>query len=259
MQARAAMICRVLAFASCALVMAQLHPPPAAAQQGSRVETVQVRDERRPDSNATGKAYLDAPSSADTAPVRRNQTSSAQIPGQNPSRETTQISVNNQRGSAMAQLSQAELEATLAQLSATERRVLQDAIAGTDICDNPPEVAAIRALCANRIETRANEFGDREPEAVSAEESLLRGGLDKNNAPNVVQVIQRLSRTSTAADNFNNQEIASIALAPPPEQIGTEEEAGALSNLPPGTEGIINAIINQLGGGAGGAGGAGGP
>ena len=252
MQARAAITCRLFALAPVALALVGLLPAVTLAQDGIQTETVQIRDQRQPEAPATGSAYLNVPSGAQATPMRRNPTTSQQIPGQSPSRETTQISVNTQRGSAMAQLSRAELEATLAQLSATERRVLQDAIAGTDICDTPPEVAAVRALCANRIETRASEYGDRAPQAISAEESLLRGGLDKNNAPNVVEVIQRLSRTSTTADNFNNQEIASIALAPPPEQIGKEEEASALSGLPPGTEGLINAIINQLGGGAGG-------
>ena len=252
MQARAAMTYRLFALAPVALALVGLLPIATLAQEGSQTETVQIRDQQQPDVPATGSAYLDVPSSAPSATIRRNSTTSQQIVSQDPSRETTQISVNTQRGAGMAQLSQAELEATLAQLSATERRVLLDAIAGTDICDTPPEVAAVRALCANRIETRASEFGGQDPQAISAEESLLRGGLDKNNAPNVVEVIQRLSRTSTTADNFNNQEIASIALAPPPEQIGKEEEASALSGLPPGTEGLINAIINQLGGGAGG-------
>lgn len=246
------MICRLLALTPCALLLGSLLTAPAEAQQGSPVETVQIREERRPDAAAQGKAYLDTPPAAARARERRAQTTSQQIPAPNPARETAQISVTRQSGAGISQLSQADLEATLAQLSANERRVLLDAIRGTDICENAPEVAAIRTLCANRIETRASEFGDREPQAISAEESLLRGGLDENNAPNVVQVIQRLSRTSTAADNFDNQEIASIALAPPAAPAGQDEEAGALSGLPPGTEGIINAIINRLGGGAGG-------
>ena len=65
--------------------------------------------------------------------------------------DATKESARGQGGSAMAQLSKADLEATLAQLSAAERRVLLQAIEGTDICNDPPAVAAIVALCQNRI------------------------------------------------------------------------------------------------------------
>lgn len=245
------MIGRLSVLAAGALALVCVLATPAAAQQGSQVETVQIREERQTNAAATDKAYIGAQPSAATITERRNQTASPQIPNQDPARETAQISLTSQSGSGMSQLSEAELEATLAQLSPNERRVLLDAIRGTDICENPPEVAAVRTLCANRIETRASEFGDPQPMALSAEESLLRGGLDENNAPNVVQVIQRLSRASSAADNINNQEIASIALAPPPTPPGQDDEAGALSGLAPGTEGVINAIINQLGGAGG--------
>jgi hypothetical protein len=225
---------------------------PAAAQdrQGSRVETVQVRDQmERP---SQGSAYLEplAPPKASPPP---KQIASEQVSEPDRSRETAQISTGDRSDPGMAQLSRAELEATLAQLSPAERRVLLEAIEGSDICDNPPDVPAIRTLCRNRIETRSSEFAETEEETISAEERLLRGGVDEGGTPNVERVIERLSRVSNAApDDLDNQAIASIALAPPPSPPSTEDDGDALGNLPAGTEAVINAIINQLGGSGGG-------
>ncbi|OBV10209.1 hypothetical protein [Erythrobacter dokdonensis] len=224
--------------------------------QGSRVETVQIGDEikRRAEDEATGKAYLGPAPAAPTARERRLDIAGEQVTDTGAERETMQISTGGRNSSSMSQLSRAELEARLAQLTPSERRVLFQAIEGTDICDNPPDIDAIRALCRNRIETRSGEFAERSSQPVSAEERLLRGGVDENGVPNVERVIERLARTKAAPDDFDNQAIASVALAPPPPASGPEEEAEPLSGLPPGTEGVINAIINQLGGG-----GAGGP
>ncbi len=226
-------------------------PAPAFAQdrQGSQTETVQIGEqlERR----SQGKAYLEPLAPVPAAP-RRQPTASEQISAPDRNRETAQISTGGQSRPGVTQLSKAELEATLAQLSPSERRVLQEAIEGSDICDNPPEVAAIRALCRNRIETRSSEFAQAEKPALSAEERLLRGGVDEAGTPNVERVIERLSRVSNAAsDDRDNQAIASIALAPPPAP-PSEDETDALGNLPAGTEAVINAIINQLGGSGGG-------
>jgi hypothetical protein len=167
-----------------------------------------------------------------------------------------QITAEAESARRMPQLSKAELDATLAQLSAAERRVLLQAIEGTDICDNPPAVAAIVTLCQSRIETRSGEFATAPEKPLSTEERLLRGGVESNGQPSVEAVISRLSRATTASsDDFSNQAIASIALAP---QTGPDkpEEEGDPTGLGLGTEteALINAIVSQLGGGAGGGG-----
>jgi len=245
---------RVRASVALAIGALLIAPGAAAAQdaQGSRVETVQIGDqlERRRIDEAAGKAYIGAPR---PATPRRGETASEQVAQPDTQRETVQISTGTRNSPGMAQLSAAELEAQLAQLTPNERRVLLDAIQGTDICDNPPDIAAIRALCRNRIETRSSEFADTPAaQAISAEERLLRGDLDETGTPNVEQVIKRLARASAAADDLDNQAIASIALAPPSGPPATDEDRDALGNLPPGTEAVINAIVNQLGGNAGG-------
>ncbi len=225
-------------------------PAPAFAQdgRGSRTETVQV-DEQLED-RSQGKAYLEPLAPVPAAP-RRQPTASEQISPPDRNRQTAQISTAGQSRPGVIQLSKAELEATLAQLSPSERRVLLEAIEGSDICDNPPEVAAIRALCQNRIETRPAEFARAEKPTLSAEERLLRADVDEVGTPSVERVIERLSRVSNAAsDDRDNQAIASIALAPPPAP-PSEDEADPLGNLPAGTEAVINAIINQLGGSGG--------
>jgi hypothetical protein len=150
----------------------------------------------------------------------------------------------------MAQLSKADLDATLAQLSAAERRVLLQAIEGSDICENPPAVAAIVALCQNRIETRSGDFAATGERKLSAEEQLLRGDLENAALPTIGQVIERLARGGAASDDFSNQAIASIALgsgvtAPSRPR---EEDVPDTQSFGEETQALINALINQLGG-----------
>jgi len=112
-------------------------------------------------------------------------------------------------------------------------------------------VPAVIALCQDRLETRSGEFAAKVERPMSAEERLLRGDLETAGLPSVSQVIERLARTSAASDDFSNQAIASIALAAPPAPPGPAEgEQGETDGLGEQTQALINAIINQLGGGA---------
>lgn len=215
----------------------QIDPPPSPSER------------RAPAS----KAFLESASSQSPAPPRASLTQSPSDGGPRPATNpaASQITSLSQSGTGVAQLSKADLEATLAQLSPAERRVLLQAIEGTDICDNPPEVTAVIALCQTRIETRSQEFAAIEEHAPSAEERLLRGDFDNSALPSIAQVIDRLARTSAASDDFSNQAIASIALtnAAGPPQPG-DEDAGVTNGLSEQTQSLVNAIINQLGGGA---------
>jgi len=223
----------------------------------SKTEAMQIGapQETSGRADAAGKAYLDDRPSPRLRPSLM-QADGDQI-GQQDRSDTppSQITGIGESGSPMAQLSKADLDATLAQLTPTERRVLLQAIEGTDICDNPPAVAAVIALCRTRIETRSTEFSTRPEQPLSAEERLLRGGIEDNGLPTVERVIERLSRVTVASSkDFNNQAIASIALAPPPqqEQPESEEDPSGLG-LGSETDALINAIVQQLGG-AGGSG-----
>jgi len=238
-----------------ALALAQEEPPPG-VDQPSRTHTVQISETeaRAARDKAAGKAYLDNASAA-PPPARPDlmQTEGDQISQGSGKAPASQITGSIERSSGMAQLSRADLDATLAQLSAAERRVLLQAIEGTDICDNPPNVPAVIALCQSRLETRSLEFAARPEPAFSAEEQLLRGNFENAGLPSIGQVIERLSRTSAATDNFSNQAIASIALAPPatdPSGPGDEQGSDALG-LSSETQALINAIVNQLGGAGG--------
>ncbi|NJS14796.1 MAG: hypothetical protein HC788_09550 [Sphingopyxis sp.] len=162
----------------------------------------------------------------------------------------SQISARGQGGPGIAQLSKADLDATLAQLTSAERRVLLQAIEGTDICDNPPNVAAILALCQTRLETRAADFAGAREGSVSAEDRLLRGDLESSVLPSVDTVIERLARGGASSGDLSNQEIASIALgnsAPTPSNPRDEEQPDT-AGLGEEAQALINALINQLGG-----------
>lgn len=218
--------------------------------EAAQIETPASDSERR---GPASKAYLETTRSQTPTPPRASLTQSPDdtIPRAAANPAASQITNLSQSGAGVAQLSKADLEATLAQLSAAERRVLLQAIEGTDICDNPPQVAAVIALCQTRIETRSQEFAAAKERPLSAEERLLRGDFDNTALPSVTQVIERLARTSAASDDFSNQAIASIALSAPsaPAQPG-DEEASATDGLGQETQALINAIVNQLGGGA---------
>lgn len=165
-----------------------------------------------------------------------------------------QLAAGNASSSGMEQLSDGSSQDALAQLSDAEREVLLETIQGTDICDNPPEIDAIKQLCRNRIETRSREFTARNANKLSVEERLLGEGLDSTGTPNIESVIERLARNVGQADNFENQAIASVALT---DQSLSNTEVGdgtvdPTNDLSPETQSLINALIQQLGGNNGG-------
>lgn len=220
-----------------------------------RTEASQIEmPARAPSAAGPGRAYLDetghlpdpAPPRASLAGVGATQVSRAE--GRVPAR---QISAVGEGGSVVAQLSRADLDASLAQLSAAERRVLLQAIEGSDICDDPPRVAAIIALCQNRIETRAGDFRTPPELTLSAEDRLLSGDLQNTSLPTLTAVIDRLARGGAAIGDPSNQAIAAIALGTTPPTIDRkrEDEADSTGKLGEEAQALINALINQLGGG----------
>lgn len=223
------------------------------ASPASRTEATQITQPGAPAASGPGRAYLDETGRpVPPQPPRASlmQTTGDQISRGEGSAPASQISARGQGGPGMAQLSSADLDATLAQLSPAERLVLLQAITGSDICDNPPAVAAVLALCQNRLETRAGEFAARTDRPLSAEESLLRGDFENSALPSIDQVIERLARGSASSGDFSNQAIASIALgsaatAPANPQGNAEPETQGLGEE---TQALVNALINQLGG-----------
>jgi hypothetical protein len=231
-------------------VLAQDSPEDAAT---SRTEAHQIEMPQVSPGAGPGRAYLD--SSGRPAPASRPSATMVQTSGDAASRAqgrapASQISTRGQGGLGVVQLSKADLDATLAQLTPAERRVLLQAIEGTDICNDPPDVAAILALCQTRIETRAAEFAALAERQPSAEDRLLRGDLETAALPSVGQVIERLARGGASSGDFSNQAIASIALgtsAPTPARPRDEEQADTAS-FGEEAQALINALINQLGG-----------
>lgn len=219
----------------------------------SRTDARQIEMPERAASTGPGRAYLDttgSPTSQQQPRASLMQTAGDQISRGSGNAPASQISARGQGGSGMAQLSKADLEATLAQLTPAERRVLLQAIEGTDICDNPPNIAAVIALCQTRLETRSSEFTRRPERTLSAEDQLLRGDLEGDIQPSVDQVIERLARGGASTGDFSNQAIASIALGssiPAPAR-PRQEENTETGNLGEEAQALINALINQLGG-----------
>ena len=147
----------------------------------------------------------------------------------------------------VAQLSDGESSQALAQLSPAERQVLLEAVEGTDICEQANNIAAIRALCEERLETRSAEFAQR-PSGGSAEDNLLGGRFDSERIATLETAINRLAQNSGRAQNFSDQAIASVALG---QQTLTDAQATAAEDeegLSVETQAVIQAIVTQLGG-----------
>jgi hypothetical protein len=179
-----------------------------------------------------------------TAPVvdiPQNQVSAASNGG-----APAQISTSAQSGGPVPQLSEIDIEATLAQLSEAERQVLLYAIKGTDICNNPPQIAAVRELCRTRIETRSKEFTAAPRNTLTAEERLLGSSLDDQGASGLETEISRLARNTGKADNLDAQAIASVALGTNAPTLPDEPDPA--SSLSAETQALINALVEQLGG-----------
>lgn len=237
-----------------ALALTGLAAPVVAGQDGpaiDRTEASQIELPAQASSTGPGRAYLDE-SGVPTAPRDSLVVNTAErLTPADSIAPARQISALADGGSGMAQLSRADLDATLAQLSEGERRVLLQAIEGSDICYDPPRVAAIIALCQTRIETRSGEFAARPEAGLSAEDRLLRGDLESSSLPTLAAVIDRLGRGGASVGDASNQAIASIALGtglPPPDRKPEDDGAGT-SGVGEEAQALINALVNQLGGG----------
>ena len=242
-----------IVLAGCGLATAAHARQDGDTAPASRTEASQIEMPEQAVGTGPGRAYLDTagrPASPPPPRASMMQAANDQISRGAGNAPASQISARGQGGSGMVQLSKADLEATLAQLTPAERRVLLQAIEGTDICDNPPNIAAVVTLCQTRLETRSSEFAAQSERPVSAEDRLLRGDLESSVLPSVEQVIDRLARGGASSGDFSNQAIASIALgssAPAPSR-PPEEEQSDTSSLGEEAQALINALINQLGG-----------
>jgi hypothetical protein len=149
----------------------------------------------------------------------------------------------------VAQLSDGSSSAALAQLSDAERRVLLDAVEGTDICERGSDIPALQALCEGRIETRSEEFASNQ--SSSAEDSLLGGGLDAGRTATLQAAIARLAGAGANPGNFDNQVVASVALNNQSlsDTQATAAEGDPAAELSQETQAVVAAIVQQLGGG----------
>lgn len=243
--------CRMLLLASAALLIPAAGTAQDAGSASSKTGASQIGPRTAPTAadKPDRRVFLDEARPAQTRP-NLVQAEASQIPRRDRGIiQSSQISTTGNNARQMPQLSRAELDATLAQLTPAERSVLLQAVEGTDICDRPPAVAAIIALCKNRIETRSGEVDTARNKPLSAEERLLRGGLDSDGMPAVEAVIARLSRPSgsSSSDDMSNQAIASVALTQSSgaTKPGKDDDKSSLSA---GTDAVINAIVQQLGG-----------
>ena len=235
--------------------------PVAAAAQDSAETSAHVR-QAEPSSALSGDAskvyFPDAITPQSVAAARKRAAEQEQLTTDQASEDASQgleqVARSDDGDAPLVQLTDPANMRDLAQLSEAERQVLLEAIDGTDICDNPPAIEAIRLLCRDRIETRSSDFAWREANKLSAEERLLGEALEDTGPSAINRVIERLARNSGSARSFEDQAVASIAFGRPADPGGAAAdgvgEAG--SDLSPETQQLINALIQQLGDGGGG-------
>lgn len=177
--------------------------------------------------------------------ARANGAEADQVAPSSPPRPVAQLT-GETGARAVSQLSAAGTTDPLAQLTESERQVLLEAVEGSDICERQDQIAAIRQLCAARLETRSADFGARPGRALSPEERLLGEGLGGDRVKTLERAIERLGRASASARDFENQAIAAMALRQDEqaeEPAPASEGAGKLS---PETQALIEAIVNQV-------------
>jgi len=213
---------------------------------------VESGDVPAPHEDAGSRVYYpDAITPEATATARARQAAQQQVATQERAMAGSQLSQvggSERDTDAVEQLPSDDAEEVLAQLTAAERQVLLDAVEGTDICERETDIPAIRALCAQRIETRSEEFAQASSNTLSAEERLLGEGLDGDRIETLESAISQLARNADAGQ-FSNQVLASVTLDDsagiPGEQPPGEGDPG--SELSAETQALINAIVNQFG------------
>lgn len=235
--------------------------PVAAAAQDSAETSAHVRQAEPSSafSSDASKVYFpDEITPQSVAAARKRAAEQEQLTtdqaSEDASQRLEQIARSDEVDATLEQLTNPANMRDLAQLSEAERQVLLEAIDGTDICDNPPAIEAIRVLCRDRIETRSSDFAWREPNKLSAEERLLGEALEDTGPSAINRVIERLARNSGSVRSLEDQAVASIAFGRPADPGGNAAdgvgEAG--NDLSPETQQLINALIQQLGNGGGG-------
>lgn len=237
----------VLALCAPSLAAAQ-DSAPDGAREVPRSESAFVN--QAPE-DASSKVYFpEAITPESVAAARARAARQQQIKAAAERRDAPVAQVSQQGGgNQVTQLSDGSSDAALSQLSAAERRVLLDAVEGTDICDRGSDIPALKALCEGRIETRSEEFAQNR--GASAEDSLLGGGLDAGRVATLQAAIARLAGADANPGNFDNQVVASVALNNQSlsDAQATAAEGDPTADLSPETQGVVNAIVQQLGGG----------
>lgn len=234
-----------LSLSACAIATAQDAP-----QEVPRGESAFV--EQAPE-DASSKVYFpeaitpQSVAAARARAARQQQIEAAQAA--NLDAPVAQVSAAGDTANDVSQLSDGSTDPELAQLSAAERQVLLEAVEGTDICDRGSDIPALKALCEARIETRSEEFASNR--SSSAEDSLLGGGLDAGRVATLQAAIARLAGADANPGNFDNQVVASVALNNQSlsDAQATAAEGDPTAGLSPETQGVVNAIVQQLGGG----------
>lgn len=227
-----------------AVLMAQSAPQEVAREESAFVE-------QAPEDNTSKVYFPEAITPQSVAAARARAARQQQIEAANAAQRTapvTQVSTSD-TGNDVAQLSDGSTSAALAQLSDAERRVLLDAVEGTDICERGSDIPALQALCESRIETRSEEFASNQ--SGSAEDSLLGGGLDAGRTATLQAAIARLAGAGANPGNFDNQVVASVALNNQSlsDAQATAAEGDPTSELSQETQAVVAAIVQQLGGG----------
>lgn len=221
------------------------------AQDVPRDESAFVK--QAPEDQSSKVYFPDVITPQSVAAARARAARQQQIEAANAARAAdavAQVSSGEDSGNDVAQLSDGSSSSeALAQLSDAERRVLLDAVEGTDICERGSDIPALQELCEGRIETRSEEFA--QDQSGSAEDNLLGGGLDAGRVASLQAAIARLAGADANPGNFDNQVVASVALN---SQSLSGAQATAAEGDPAGelsqeTQALVSAIVQQLGGG----------
>lgn len=234
----------------------QVDPADEAASQGDPMEEAAVPSTDQPRTAESKVYWPDEITPERVMEARRQASMQEQISREREQALLKQLTQGGDAGTDTTQVSTNDGSEALAQLSASEREVLLEAVEGSDICERDDNPAVIRKLCEDRIETRSAEFAARPVNTLSAEERLLGEGLDGDRVNSLERAVDRLGRRNTGdTRDPDNQAIASMALeqrdTPLADSSAEAADAAGAGELSPETQALVDAIVEQFGGGSG--------
>jgi hypothetical protein len=121
------------------------------------------------------------------------------------------------------------------------RTTAVERVTGADACDPEAAKASRSDLCANVIESRAEEYAREQPPELSPEQRLLIDQQWGPGAADVAETARRLARAGVPDGSTDSLGIAATVLQPPQSAGGEDDKSNNAAGNP-----MVQAIIQMM-------------